>query len=105
QFANQEKAYSYSQYCYHYQQWKSKLKTSMRQNHRAGERLFVDYSGQTVPITDPTTGEVHTAQIFVAVLGASNYTYAEATYSQTLYDWIGSHIRAFDYFKGVTTLV
>ncbi len=77
----------------------------MRQQHKAGEKLFVDYCGQTVPITDPSTGESHPAQIFVAVLGASNYTYAEATRSQKLPDWIGSHVRTFEFFGGVSELV
>lgn len=77
----------------------------MRQNHRAGEKLFVDYAGQTVPIIDRNTGEIREAQVFVAVLGASNYTYAEATWSQTLPDWIGSHVRAFGFLGGVPELV
>ncbi len=69
--------------------------------HRAGEKLFIDYAGQTVEIIDRQTGEVKTAQIFVAVLGASSYTYAEATWTQGLSDWIGSHVRALAYFGGV----
>ena len=77
----------------------------MRQEHRAGEKLFVDYAGQTVEIIDRQTGEVKTAQIFVAVLGASSYTYAEATWSQDLSDWIGSHVRALAYIGGVPEVV
>ena len=77
----------------------------MRQSHRAGEKLFVDYAGQTVEVVDPATGEVRQAEIFVAVLGASNYTFAEATWTQTLPDWIGSHVRAFAFFAGVPELV
>ena len=77
----------------------------MRQEHKAGEKLFVDYCGQSVDVTDPTTGEINEAQIFVAVLGASNYTYAEATFSQSLPDWIGAHQRAFHFFGGVSELV
>lgn len=100
-----ERAYSYTQYCYHYQQWKAKLKLSMRQQHRAGEKLFVDYSGQTMPIIDPATGEMRQAQIFVAVLGASNYTFAEATWTQSLPDWISSHRRAFEYLQGCPEIV
>ena len=73
----------------------------MRQNHIAGEKMFVDYAGATVEVVDGTSGEILQAQIFVAVLGASNYTYAEATWSQTLPDWIGAHCRAFAYFGGV----
>ena len=78
----------------------------MRQHHRAGEKLFVDYAGPTVPIVDPHTGEIaHNAQIFVAVLGASNYTFAEATLSQKSGDWLGSHVRAFQFFGGVPEVV
>jgi transposase len=73
----------------------------MRQTHRAGETLFVDYAGQTVPVIDRTTGEVRQAQVFVAVLGASNYTYAEASWSQGLPDWIQAHVRAFAFLGGV----
>jgi DNA replication protein DnaC len=77
----------------------------MRRTHRAGEKMFIDYAGQTVPIVNPTTGEIIQAQIFVAVLGASNYTFAEATFTQQLHDWIGSHVRAFEFFDGVTQLI
>jgi len=71
----------------------------------AGERLFVDYAGHTVDVIDPTTGEVHTAQLFVATLGASSYTFAEATWTQSLPDWIVSHVRAFGFFGGVTAQI
>ena len=77
----------------------------MRQEHRAGEKLFVDYAGQTVPVQDRLTGTIRQAQIFVAVLGASNYTYAEATWTQTLPDWTSSHVRAFAAFGGVPQIV
>jgi transposase len=77
----------------------------MRQEHRAGEKMFVDYAGQTVPVYDLHTNQMREAQIFVAVLGASNYTYAEATWAQTLADWIGSHGRTFAFFGGVPKLV
>ncbi len=87
--------YQYSQFCDLFRKWKKKLDLSMRQEHRAGEKLFVDYCGQTIPIIDPATGEVQEAQVFVAVMGASNYTYAEATWSQSLPDWTGSHVRTF----------
>jgi transposase len=76
------------------------LKPTMRQVHVAGEKLFVDYSGHTMEVIDGLTGEVFTAQIFVAVLGASNYTYAEATFTQSLPDWISAHVRAFFFFGG-----
>lgn len=100
-----EQAYSYAQLCARYRRWKRRLKRSMRQVHRAGEKLFVDYAGPKVEVVDPTTGEVREAHIFVAVLGASSYTYAEATWTQTLPDWCGSHARAFAFFGGVSTLV
>ncbi len=80
--------FAYSSFCEHYRVWAGKLDLVMRQTHRAGEKLFVDYAGQTVEIIDHATGEVRAAQIFVAVLGASSYTYAEATYTQSLPDWI-----------------
>lgn len=93
--------YQYSWFCHEYAKWSGKIDLVMRQIHRAGEKLFVDYAGQTVEITDRVTGEVKQAQIFVAVLGASNYTYAEATWSQSLPDWIGSHVRALYFLGGV----
>ena len=99
------RCYSYSQYCERYNRWLKKQKRSMRQTHRVGEKLFVDYCGQTVPIVDPITGECSDAQIFVAVLGASNYTYAEATRSQSLPHWLESHVRAFEFFGGTPEIV
>ncbi len=99
------RCYSYPQYCMLYQQWQKKQKRSMRQHHKAGEKLFVDYAGQTVPVVQQDTGEIQFARIFVAVLGASNYTYAEATWSQRLPDWIGSHVRTFEFIKGVPVLL
>ena len=98
-------SYSYSQYCEHYRRWRGQLKRSMRQIHKAGEKCFIDYAGQTVPIVDPATGEFYPAQIFVAVLGASSYTFAEATRSQSLPDWLESHVRAFEFFGGVPELL
>lgn len=97
--------YSYSQFCRLYRSWSKKQSPSMRQTHKAGDKLFIDYVGDTVPIIDRLTGEIQPAQIFVAVMGASNYTYAEATWTQSLPDWIGSHVRAFDYFGGVPYLL
>lgn len=97
--------YSYTQFCFHYQEWRKRLRVTLRQTHRAGEKMFVDYCGPTVEIIDPLTGEVREAQIFVAVLGASNYTFAEATFTQSLPDWINSHVRAFAFFEGVVELV
>ena len=92
--------YGYSQFCHHYQQWRKRLEPMMRQKHRAGEKLFVDYAGQTVAIVDPETGEMNQAQIFVAVLGASNYTYVEAHANQSLPNWIGAHVRALNFLGG-----
>jgi transposase len=77
----------------------------LRQTHRAGEKMFVDYAGATIPVHDPATGEIHPAAVFVAVLGASSYTFAEATAGQDLRSWIGSHVRAFRFFDGVTEIV
>ena len=94
--------YSYSRYCALYQEFIGKLNPSMRLTHRAGEKLFVDYSGLTVPWVDKTTGVVQHAQIFVAVLGASNYTFIEATSDQSLLSWVSSHVHAFEFFDGVT---
>ena len=103
--AQPHQAYSYSQYCHHYQVWRSQQRRSMRQIHKAGEKLFVDYAGPTVPVINPDTGEIKKAAIFVAVLGASNYSFAEATWSQTMCDWLASHVRAFEFFGGTTTIV
>src|SRR5271165_5098460 len=87
--------FSYSWFCERYKEWAGRLKPTLRQVHVAGEKLFVDYSGHTMEVIDGLTGEVLAAQIFVAVLGASNYTYAEATLTQSLPDWIASHVLAF----------
>ncbi len=99
------RSYSYPQYCFLYQAWARKQKRSMRQVHQAGDKLFVDYAGQTVPIVNGDTGEITTAQIFVAVLGASNYTFCEATWTQSLPDWLSSHARTFEFIGGVPKLV
>jgi transposase len=93
--------FQYSWFCQAYRAWAAKLDLVMRQTHRAGEKLFVDYTGQGVPVVNRHSGEVHEAAIFVAVLGASNYTYAEATWTQSLPDWIGSHVRTFAALGGV----
>ena len=94
--------YSYSQYTERYRQWRRKQRRSMRQTHRAGEKAFVDYAGPTIPIVDSRTGEIlFEACVFVGVLGASNYTFAEATRSQALPDWLQSHVRMFEFFGGV----
>lgn len=95
----------YSGFCDRYRTWRGQLDVVMRQSHRAGDKLFVDYAGQTVPIVNRLTGEITQAQIFVAVLGASNYTYAEATLSQSLPDFIGAHTRAFRFLGGVPNII
>ena len=105
QHAHPDDGYGYAQYCVLYRDWKGRLQRSLRQTHRAGEKLFVDYAGPTVPVVNTRTGEITPAQIFVAVLGASNYTYAEATWTQTLPDWIGAHVRALTFFGGVPALI
>ena len=98
-------AYQYSRFCELYGAWRRQLDVCMRQVHRPGEKLFVDYCGATVSVVDAGTGEVRQAQIFVAVWGASSYTFAEATWSQGLSDWIGSHVRAFEFAGGLTEMV
>lgn len=97
--------YEYSQYCLLYRQWAKTLDIALRQQYRAGEKLFVDFAGTTVPLVDPATGERSDAHIFVAALGASNYTYAEAVLKEDLPSWIGCHVRAFEYIGGVPEIV
>jgi len=92
--------FGYSWYCDLYRGWAGRLKPTMRQVHVAGEKLFVDFAGRTAEVIDAGTGEIIPVQIFVATLGASSFTYAEATWSQKLPDWIGAHVRAFAYFGG-----
>jgi transposase len=98
--------YSYSRFCELYRAFESKLSPTMRQTHVAGERLFVDYAGDGAPVViDRLTGEIRMAQIFVAVLGASSFTFARATWTQTLPDWIDAHVRAFEAIGGVPQLL
>jgi transposase len=97
--------YQYSQFCEYYNRWTKTLEVSLRQEHRAGEKMFIDFAGTTVPIVNPSTGESSEAEIFVAVLGASTYTYAEALPSQSLPFWIRAHIHAFEYFQGVSEIL
>jgi transposase len=96
--------YQYSQFAVHYRRWLERVEPVMRQVYTAGEKAFVDYAGLTMDVVDTSTGEIRAAQIFVATLGASNYTYAEATWTQQLHDWIGSHVRAVEYFGGAPEL-
>lgn len=102
-----EDGYGYSQFCQRYRRWRDEAGGDlvMRQTHIAGEKLFVDYAGQTVDVVDARTGEIRHAQIFVATLGASNYTFCEATWDQAQPSWIGSHRRAFEFFGGVPAIV
>ena len=93
--------YSYTRFCELHRAWKKTVSATMRQTHRAGEKLFVDWAGDTIGVIDPATGEEHRARIFVAALGASNYTYAEARWTETLPDWIGAHVNAFATIGGV----
>jgi transposase len=94
----------YSQFCAHYREWVRKLDVVMRQTHRAGEKMFVDFAGETVPIVDPASGEIEHAYVYVAVLGASNYTYAEATMSQDLESWVALTRNALEFFGGSTEI-
>ena len=104
--ANPDNHYSYTRFCELYGVWRKKNeKPSMRQIHKAGEKCFVDYAGQTVDITDPGTGEVSRAQVFVGVMGASNYTFAEAVASQSLENWLGSHTWMLEFFGGVPRII
>jgi len=96
--------YSYSQFCHRYRTWIGRQRRSMRQTHIAGEKMFVDYCGPTVPIVDARTGEFINAQIFVATLGASNYTFACASVSQKEADWIHAHCKAAAFFGGWASL-
>ena len=99
------RCYSYSQYCDRYRHWRGLQKRSMRQLHKAGDKCFIDYCGPTLPIVCGHTGEIRQAAVFVAVLGASNYTYAEATWSQALPDWLESHVRLFEFLGGTPKLL
>lgn len=97
--------YRYSHFCELYRRWLRRQEVALRHEHRAGEKLFVDYAGATIPVPDPASGAVREAQLFVAVLGASNYTFTEATWTQGLGDWIGSHLRAFEFIHGAPAIV
>ena len=102
----QTDGYRYSRFCELYRSWEARIPVTMRQSHAGGDKLFVDYAGDTVPvIIDRLTGEIRAAQIFVAVMGASNFTYAEASWTQALGDWIGAHTRALAAIEGVPNLL
>lgn len=103
--AHPGEAYSYAQFTRHYRSWVSKLEVPMRQVHKAGEKLFTDFAGHTIPIVDAATGEITDAEVFVATHGFSSYTYAEAVASQGLSNWIAAHIRAFAFFGGTPEIL
>lgn len=103
--ATHPQGYQYTWFCQQYRAWVAHTDVVMRQTHRVGEKVFVDYAGPTVPIVDRATGELRQAQVFVAVLGASNYTYVKATWTQGLDDWLMAHVRAFAFFGGVPEIV
>lgn len=96
--------YGYSQFCEYYTRWARPLSATMRQAHRAGEKCFFDFSGDGIDVVDPLTGEIRTAKLFVAVLGASSFTYVEPVFSEDLPTWIACHVRAFDYFSGCSAI-
>ena len=97
--------YRYSRFCCLYQRWHSKLDVVLRQEHKAGEKMFVDWAGATIPIYDRHTGEARQAPLFVATLGASSYTWAEATRDQQMESWLRGHVHAFEHFRGIPSLV
>ena len=96
---------SYTQFCVHYRRWRARQDVVMRLEYAAGERMFVDFAGDTVSVTDPETGEIWQAQVFVSVLGASGYLYVEATRGQDLASWLGAHVRALEFYGGAARVV
>ena len=102
---NESESLGYTQFCELYKRWAKTLDPVMRLAHKAGEKLFVDYAGLTIPYVNQTTGEQQKADVFVATLGASSYTYAEAQASQAMGSWIGGHVRAFEFFGGVPEIL
>jgi len=95
-----QEGFGYSWFCAAYREWVGRLKPTMRQVHTAGERVFVDFAGHSMEVIDGLTGEVRRAEVFVAVLGASSYIYAEATWTQSLPDWIAAHVNMFAFYGG-----
>ncbi len=100
-----DKAMGYSHFCRCYREWKKTRRLSMRQEHRAGEKLFIDFCGPTVPVINPDTGEIRRVAIFVAVMGASNYTYVEACEGQDMMSWLNAHSRCLTFLGGVPKLL
>lgn len=97
--------FAYTWFCTHYEAWKGRIRPTMRQTHVGGEKVFVDFAGDTIDVVDADTGEVRAMKLFVAAMGASNYTYAEAVASESLEDWIGAHVRMFTFLGGVPKVV
>lgn len=102
--SEQPEGYQYSQFCERYGRWAATLVVSMRQSHRAGEKMFIDFSGDGLEVVDPRTGECVKAKLFLAVLGASNLTYVEPALSEDLPTWIGCHVRALEFLGGVAEI-
>ena len=97
--------FGYTWFCTHYDAWKGRVRPTMRQTHVGGEKVFVDFAGDTIDVIDPGTGEARAAKLFVAAMGASNFTYAEAVASEGLEDWIGAHVRMFAHLGGAPKVV
>lgn len=100
----QPEGYRYSRFCELYQRWRSKLDVVLRQEHKGGEKMFVDWAGATIPVYDRNTGHPWPSPLFVAALGASSYTWAEATRDQQMESWLRAHVHAFEYFGGIPAL-
>ena len=103
--ASHPDGYGYSRFCELYQRWRAKLDVVLRQEHKPGEKMFVDWAGSTIAVHNRSTGVAWQAPLFVAALGASSYTWAEATRDQQMESWLGAHVHAFEYFGGITALV
>ena len=103
--ASYPEGFAYTWFCTHYDAWKGRVRPTMRQTHVGGEKVFVDFAGDTIDVIDPQSGEVRAMKLFVAAMGASNYTYAEAVASEGLEDWIGAHVRMFAFLGGVPKVV
>jgi transposase len=102
---NNPEGYQYSQFCQRYREWAKTLDVSLRQDYKAGEKLFVDFAGDTIPIHDEMTGAITPAYLFVATMGASNYTYAQASFSQDLYAWTSLHVNTFQFLGAVPMII